>query len=138
MTHDVRWYDDAKQIIYVTLRDAISYEELYGVFDACVSLLNTVSNPTVIVHDLTGLKSVFSVNVVALGKIPQHPLTDHPNRLCSYFAGPNLRSKVIIDVTKRLFPAMMSNVYTTETVEIAVTAAREKLSQVRSNTVFND
>jgi len=138
MTHDVRWYDDAKQIIYVTLRDAISYEELYGVFDACVSLLNTVSNPTVIVHDLTGLKSVFSVNVVALGKIPQHPLTDHPNRLCSYFAGPNLRSKVILDVAQRLFPRMMSSVYTTETVESALIAAQEKLSQASSKTILSD
>jgi hypothetical protein len=138
MTHDVQWYDDAKQIIYVALRESISYEGLYQMLDACVSLLNEVSHPVAIVHNLADLRLVFNLDVVSLSKIPRHPIANHPNRLCSYFASPNLRSKVIIDVTKRLFPAMMSNVYTTETVESAVTAAREKLSRVRSDTVFND
>lgn len=129
MTYNIRWYDDNRQILLVTFGDEVTYQSLYEMFEACVACLDTIAHPVVIVHDLSQLRIVFSVDIVALGKITRMRITEHPNRLCSYFANPNVRAKVILDVARRLFPSLMRTVYNASSLDEALEAAHKKLAQ---------
>jgi hypothetical protein len=135
MNYELRWHDEHQQILLVAINDEITYEMLYQMFEDCADSLDTVTHPVAVVFDLSNLKLVFKVDITALGKITRMRFTTHPNRLCSYFANPNLRSRVIIDVARRMFPRMMQTVYTSRSLDEALAAVEQMLAEVTSSSL---
>lgn len=131
MSYNICWQDDDKQILLITFGEEITYPKLYQLYEDCADLLDTVSRPVVLVHDVSQLRYVMKIDVVAMAKLPRMRIIQHPNWLCSYFAHARARSQIILNVATSLFPQMMRKSYTTDTLQEALASAREKLSILR-------
>ncbi len=132
-THDIRWHDDNKEIILVTFGREITYPTLYEIYEECARMLDTVSHPVILVHDLTQLELVIKIDIAAMAKLPRMRIIRHPRWHASCFANPNGRSQIILDVASRLLPHIMRKTYVKATVEEALVAAEANLAEMRSN-----
>lgn len=132
MSYYVNWHDDTKQILLITFGDEVTYPILFQLYEDCANLLDTVSHPVVLVHDLKQLRLVMKIDIATMAKLPRMRIIQHPNWLHSYFANPNARSKIIIDVVNRLFPGMMRKTEVIESVEAAIAAAQTKLATLHA------
>ncbi|MFQ3648330.1 MAG: hypothetical protein SNJ80_15495 [Anaerolinea sp.] len=128
MSYDLCWYDESRQILLVTFGEGITYDVLYQLYEDCASMLDTVSHPVILIHDLSHLKVVFKIDIASMAKLPRMRIIQHPNWLLSYFANPKGQSKIVLDVVSRLFPTMMRSVLTVASVDEAFARAREKLA----------
>ncbi len=128
MGYDIRWHDENRQILFITFGDEITYQTLYQLYEACAAMLDTVSHPVILIHDLSQLKVVFKIDIPSMAKLPRMRIIQHPNWLLSYFANPKGQAKIVLDVVSRLFPTMMRSVLTTASVDEAFAHARERLA----------
>ncbi len=131
MNYDIRWHDDNKEIILVTFGREVTYPMLYEIYEKCAELLDTVSHPVALVHDMNDLELVFKIDVPALAKLPRMRIIRHPNWHASYFANPNGRSQIILDVASRLFPHMMRKTYARPTLAAALASAEEDIATMQ-------
>lgn len=127
MSYHIRWHDTQQQILMVTVHGELAHDEVYQVFEQVVDILDASPQPIVVIYDIGQLKLTFQIDIAMLGKIFRTRITNHPKRLCAYFANPNLRAKVVLDVARRLFPKMTRTIYTTESVTEALAAAELRL-----------
>lgn len=128
MSYHIRWHDTQQQILMVTVYGELTPDELFQVFDEVVDVLDASTQPIAIIYDIGQLKLTFQIDIAMLGKIFRTRITNHPKRLCAYFANPNLRAKVVLDVARRLFPKMTRTIYTTESVIEALATAENRLT----------
>jgi hypothetical protein len=127
MSYHLRWHDERQQILMVTVYGEITHSEIFQVFEDVIDVLDASPQPVVVIYDIGQLKLTFQIDIAMLGKIFRTRITDHPKRVCAYFANPNLRAKVVIDVARRLFPKMTRTIYALDSVAEALIAAEQRL-----------
>ncbi len=131
MSYQINWHDERQRILMVTVSGEISHDDVYRVFNHVVDILDASPQPIVVIYDIGQLKLTFQIDIVMLVKIFRTPITDHPKRLFAYFARPNVRAKVVLDVARRVFPKMTRTIHTTDSVAEALTAAEQRLQSLR-------